>query len=88
LATLMGPGGALGCTPFPASIEAVLDRELARVRLEYNEVRLHQAIGYVTPDDEHHGRGPAIRRARLTGMRDAPRDRIDYNRNHPPEHHP
>jgi putative transposase len=67
---------------------AVLDTELARVRLEYNEVRLHQAIGYVTPDDEHHGRGPAIRRARLTGMRDARRDRIDYNRNHPPEHHP
>jgi putative transposase len=67
---------------------AVLDTELARVRIEYNEIRLHQAIGYVTPNDEHHGRGPAIRRARLTGMRDARRDRIDYNRNHPPEHHP
>jgi putative transposase len=67
---------------------AVLDTELARVRTLWNTVRLHEAIGYVTPDDEHHGRGPAIRRARLNGMRDARRDRIDYNRNHPPEHHP
>ena len=24
-----------------------------------NTTRLHAAIGYVTPDDEHHGRGPA-----------------------------
>ena len=52
------------------------------------ENRLHEAIGYVTPDDEHHGRGAAIRRARKIGMKDARRDRIDYNRNHPPEHHP
>ncbi len=66
---------------------AVLDTELARVRTLWNTVRLHEAIGYVTPDDEHHGRGPAIRRARTAGMRDARRGRIDYNRNHPPEHH-
>lgn len=67
---------------------AVLDTELARVRTLWNTVRLHEAIGYVTPDDEHHGRGPTIRRARTAGMKDARRDRIDYNRNHPPEHHP
>ena len=30
---------------------AVLDIELDRVRVEYNTVRLHEAIGYVTPDD-------------------------------------
>ena len=30
---------------------AVLDAELARIRREYNTVRLHAAIGYVTPDD-------------------------------------
>ena len=46
---------------------AVLDDKLARVRREYNTVRLHAAVGYVTPDDEHHGRGPAIRRARHAG---------------------
>ena len=64
---------------------AVLDTELARVRIEYNTVRLHEAIGYVTPDDEHSGRGPAIRRRRSTGMKKARRDRIDYNRNNPPQ---
>jgi len=51
-------------------------------------VRLHEAIGYVTPDDEHHGRGPSIRRERVAGMKEARRDRIDYNRNHPPERGP
>ena len=52
---------------------AALDTELARIRTEYNTVRLHAAIGYVTPDDEHHGRGPSIRRARAAGMRRARR---------------
>ena len=59
---------------------AVLDSELARVRREYNTVRLHAAVGYVTPDDEHHGRGPSIRRARAAGMRRARAERIAENR--------
>jgi putative transposase len=59
---------------------AALDQELARIRDEYNTVRLHASIGYVTPDDEHHGRGPAIRRARATGMRRARAERIKQNR--------
>ena len=46
---------------------AALNAELARIRHAYNTVRLHASIGYVTPDDEHHGRGPAIRRARIAG---------------------
>jgi putative transposase len=58
----------------------VLDGELARVRREYNTVRLHASIGYVTPDDEHHGRGPNIRRARGAGLRRARASRIAENR--------
>ena len=57
-----------------------LDAELARIRGEYNTVRLHAAIGYVTPDDEHHGRGPGIRRARAAGLRRARAERIKQNR--------
>jgi putative transposase len=59
---------------------AALDSELARIRGEYNTTRLHAAIGYVTPDDEHHGRGPQIRRARAAGMRRARTERIKQNR--------
>jgi len=59
---------------------AALDTELARIRHEYNSVRRHAAIGYVTPDDEHHGRGPQIRRARAAGMRRARVERIKQNR--------
>ncbi len=59
---------------------AALDSELARIQAEYNTVRLHAAIGYITPEDEHHGRGPAIRRARAAGMRAARAARIRENR--------
>jgi putative transposase len=59
---------------------AALDSELARIRSEYNTVRLHASIGYVTPDDEHHGRGPGIRRARAAGLKRARAQRIKHNR--------
>jgi transposase InsO family protein len=59
---------------------AVLRAELASVRDEYNTRRLHAGIGYVTPDDEHEGRGPAIRQARRVGLRRARRLRIDHHR--------
>ncbi len=58
----------------------LLDQELARVRVEYNEVRLHEAIGYVTPDDEHQGRGEAIREARRQGLARAHQERLIYHR--------
>ena len=58
----------------------VLDQTLAHVRTQYNTVRLHAAIGHVTPDDEHHGRGPGVRRARAAGMRRARAERIKQNR--------
>jgi transposase InsO family protein len=64
----------------------VLRAELERIRIHYNTVRLHEAIGYVTPDDEHEGRGPAIRKARRDGLRRAREQRIEYHRNNkPPE---
>ena len=57
-----------------------LDHELARIRGEDNTVRLHAGVGYLTPDDEHHGRGPAIRRAGIAGMRRAQAERIRQDR--------
>jgi transposase InsO family protein len=60
----------------------VLASELERVRVDYNGTRLHEAIGYVTPDDEHQGRGDAIRKARLAGLERADRDRRIWHRNH------
>jgi transposase InsO family protein len=54
---------------------AVLAAELERVRAIYNGVRLHEAIGYVTPNDEHEGRGDKIRAARADGMRVADEQR-------------
>jgi len=58
----------------------ILRAELAVVRHEYNTVRLHAGIGYVTPADEHDGRGPRIRAARRRGLRHARWDRIIYHR--------
>ncbi len=58
-----------------------LEVELDRVRTEYNTVRLHAGIGYVTPDDEHEGRGDALRKARAHGLARARIERINYRRN-------
>ena len=59
---------------------ALLDTEPARIRIDYNEVRLHEAIGYVTPHDEHHQRGEPIREARRQGLQRARTRRLDHNR--------
>ena len=59
---------------------AVLRAELAEVRAHYNGTRLHAGIGYVTPDDEHEGRGPAIRKAREAGLEAARLKRLTYHR--------
>jgi transposase InsO family protein len=58
----------------------MLEAELERIRVEYNTVRLHAGIGYVTPDDEHEGRGERIRKLRQEGLRAAHAARIAYRR--------
>jgi putative transposase len=60
----------------------VLEAELARVRIDYNTMRLHQAIGYITPDDEHHGRGEQIREARRQGLARARQEQLEHHRRH------
>lgn len=60
---------------------AQLQTELELKRIEYNGIRLHASIGYVTPDDEHEGRGEAIRQARRDGLARAREARIAYRRN-------
>lgn len=59
-----------------------LERELGAVRDSYNTIRLHAGIGYVTPEDEHTGRGPHIRHARRQGLARARQARLAYHRNH------
>lgn len=59
---------------------ATLRAELKIIRAHYNGVRLHQGIGYVTPDDEHEGRGEAIRKARQAGLEQARQRRLAWHR--------
>lgn len=62
-----------------------LEAELAGVQHSYNTLRLHASIGYVTPDDEHEGRGEAIRQHRKNGLETARLHRIQYRRDQ--QHH-
>jgi transposase InsO family protein len=68
--------------PYLLAIEdpATLRAELAVVRAHYNSVRLHQGIGYVCPNDEHEGRGEAIRKAREAGLEQARLRRLARHR--------
>ena len=59
---------------------ATLRAEITAVREHYNTVRLHQGIGYVTPDDEHEGRGQTIRKARQAGLEQARLQRLARHR--------
>ncbi len=61
---------------------ATLRAELDVTQVDYNTTRLHSGVGYVTPDDEHTGRGPGIRQARRHGMKRARLTRLAYHRNH------
>jgi transposase InsO family protein len=66
----------------------VLAAELDRVRRHYNAVRLHEAVGYVTPNDEHEGRGDKIRQARRDGLHAADTARRAHHRNTTRRHLP
>ncbi|MBB6170485.1 transposase InsO family protein [Nocardiopsis mwathae] len=61
---------------------ARLRAELASVREFYNKVRLHEALDYVTPDDEHEGRGSRIRKERQAGLEQSRARRLAWNRSH------
>ncbi len=61
---------------------ATLRAELTVTRAHYNGVRLHAGIGYVTPNDEHEGRGEAIRKARQAGLEQARLHRLAWHRQH------
>lgn len=69
---------------FPHLLEiedpATLRAELAVTREFWNAVRLHAGIGYVTPNDEHEGRGEAIRKARQAGLEAARNRRLAWRR--------
>jgi len=58
-----------------------LRAEIAVARVHYNGTRLHQGIGYVTPNDEHQGRGQTIRGARRAGLEMARKRRLAEHRN-------
>jgi transposase InsO family protein len=57
-----------------------LRAELAVAREHHNSVRLHAGIGYVCPNDEHEGRGEAIRKAREAGLEQARLRRLARHR--------
>lgn len=57
-----------------------LEAELERARTFHNETRLHQGLGYITPDDEHHGRGDALRAKRRARLAAAHNARIAFRR--------
>ena len=70
---------------------AVLRAELDYLRVHWNAVRLHAGIGYVTPEDEHTGRGEQIRKDREAGLERARQARLAHhraNRKHDRQQHP
>jgi putative transposase len=75
-------GHLKGEYPHLCAIEdpATLRAEIARIREHWNGVRLHEGIGYVTPNDEHEGRGEAIRKAREAGLEQARNRRLAWRR--------
>lgn len=72
--------------PHLDTIDDIVDMraELDVLRQRWNTIRLHQGIGYVTPDQEHRGEGDAVRQARRDGLARARDQRVAYHRNNHP----
>lgn len=66
----------------PGEVEAAISSFITA----YNEVRLHQGIGFVTPAERHDGRHEAILAARREGMHQASEARRAYHRNSEGDH--
>lgn len=60
----------------PAEVESLIGAFITH----YNEVRLHQSLGYVTPVERHEGRHTAILEGRRDGLRRAREARLAANR--------
>lgn len=60
----------------PAEVEAMIDAFIDH----YNNDRLHQSLGYVTPAERHDGRHTAIIEARRRGLQAARETRMAANR--------
>ena len=58
----------------------VLTAETEPIPAHHNSVRLHEAIGCVTPNDEHDGRGDTIRAAPQHRMHTADQQRRAWHR--------
>src|SRR5712691_9713914 len=63
----------------PAEVHSMIERFIG----SYNDVRLHQGLGYVTPAERHDGRHIAILEARRRGMGEARAARMAANRHAP-----
>jgi len=60
----------------PAEVHSMIERFVEY----YNDVRLHQGLGYVTPAERHDGRHTAILEARRRGLAEARAARLVANR--------
>ena len=60
----------------PVDVHSMIERFIAH----YNDVRLHQGLGYVTPSERHDGRHTAILETRRRGMAEARAARLVANR--------
>jgi hypothetical protein len=86
----LGPNQAVTATPagtfmaaggqFFMSADNCARSQIGKITNRMQSVRLNESIGAVGPDDEHEGRGEAIRQARRDGIDCARQYRLDCHR--------